>query len=115
MILLALAILNGLYGKIYADKGRDKSISSLEGMFGTLNTNSIIQFAAIRDLQGVDKMHTEEISELQKSILQTNSSLSRMEARLMRLERNQDRIGWVVDELAKKNGISPPKPIPEQN
>lgn len=113
LIILFYAIINGFFGKIYADRDRDSDVENLKSVVGTLSTNTTGTYVAIKELQGNDKMHAEEISELQKSILRTNSSLIRMESRLMRLERNQDRIGWVVDELAKKNGITPPKPILE--
>lgn len=57
-----------------------------------------------KELQAVVALHTNDISEMKKFIFRSERAMGRF-------ERNLDRVTWVVEELAKKEGITPPKTL----
>lgn len=93
--------LNSVYENVYADKDRDKSIASLQLSIESINRDGS---AGFKELKNIVTLHTNDISELERSYFRT-------EARIERLERNLDRVIWVVEAMAEKNGIKPPKQI----
>lgn len=62
----------------------------------------------LKPLPAIVATHTNELAELKRFMFQ-------QERERMKFQRNIDRLVWVVDELARKNGIVPPKHISEQN
>lgn len=93
--------LNSVYENVYADKDRDKSIASLQLSIESINRDGS---AGFKELKNIVTLHTNDISDLERSYFRT-------EARIERLERNLDRVIWVVEAMAEKNGIKPPKQI----
>lgn len=94
-------LLNSVYENVYADKDRDRAIIALRTSVDAINQNG---GSAFQELKNIVTVHTNDISELEKSFFRT-------ESRIERLERNLDRVVWVVDALAEKNGIKPPKQV----
>lgn len=87
--------IHGWYTITYAQKDQTRAITELQH-----------QVVDISTLKATVATHTNELAEMKKFLF-------RYERSMQRNERNLDRVTWVVEELAKKQGISPPKTLSE--
>jgi hypothetical protein len=96
-------LIHGYYTMNYAQRDSAREITELRSAVGELR-----QFgsAPLRTLEATVVTHTNDISEMKKFIFRSERAMGRF-------ERNLDRVTWVVEELAKKQGITPPKTTSE--
>jgi HAMP domain-containing protein len=102
LTIIGLAI-NGYFSVNLAQRDHSREIGELRQSFSNLNINGTL---AMRDFPSRLQAITNELVALKEFTFKVDRKMNR-------LERNQDRISWVVDEIARKNGITPPKQIPE--
>jgi uncharacterized linocin/CFP29 family protein len=97
-------LIHGYYTMNYAQKDTTREINTL-----TSEVKNLSEFGSkpLKNLEGVVTMHTNDISEMKRFIFKSDRAMGRF-------ERNLDRVTWVVEELAKKQGIIPPKTLPSE-
>jgi hypothetical protein len=103
LTIIGLAI-NGYFSVNLAQRDHSREITELRHSFSNLNIHGGL---ALRDVVTNVRSVTNELVALKDFTFKVDRKMNR-------LERNQDRISWVVDEIARKNGITPPKQLPEQ-
>jgi hypothetical protein len=102
LTIVGLAV-NGYFNVNLAQRDHSRDIAELRSTVSNLNANGS---PAMRDIVRQVQVVTNELAVMKEFTFKVDRKMNR-------LERNQDRISWVVDEIARKNGITPPKQIPE--
>jgi hypothetical protein len=95
LTLVGMAI-HGWYTQVYAVDQNDKAIKALQA-----------EVELLKPIPTRVQANVNELAELKRFVFKA-------EKEAVKFQRNMDRLVWVVDELARKNGITPPKQIPEQ-
>lgn len=90
-------VIHGYYTINYAQKDTVRAIAEIQ-----------TQIIEIPTLRAAVHGHTNDIAEMKKFLFRYDRTMNRF-------ERNLDRVTWVVEELAKKEGIRPPKQITESH
>jgi hypothetical protein len=98
-------LIHGYYTMNYAQRDSARDILEIRSAVVELK-----QFGSVplKSIEATVVSHTNELAEMKKFIFKYDRTINR-------LERNVDRVTWVVEELAKKQGISPPKQLPDSN
>lgn len=92
-ICLLWLIIGQGWEKVFADRLQDREIKFLKEL--------TVPFPALTNRVNV---HVQELEELKKTYFRVARDLEI-------ITRNQDRISWTVDAIARKNGIQPPEQI----
>jgi hypothetical protein len=99
-VTLVWLIMSSSWEKVFAFREQNEEIKQLK-----LLTAPIPEFAsAIKANAENAKVQQEDLSELKKAYFQQVHNLSIM-------QRNVDRMSWVLEAIAEKNGIKVPPPI----
>jgi hypothetical protein len=88
-------LIHGWYTLTYAQADNAQSIAELKKAIEPM-----------REIPTAVLQNTGQITELKRFI-------TRQERNTITFQRNMDRLVWVVDALAEKNGIKPPNYIPD--
>lgn len=102
LTIVGLAV-NGYFNVNFAQRDHSREIHDLRQAVSNLNLNGS---PAMRDV-------IRQVQAVTNDLVALKEFTFKVDRKMNRLERNQDRISWVVDEIARKNGITPPKQIPE--
>lgn len=95
--------INGYFSVNLAQRDNSREISALQHSVSNINLNGS---PALREVAASVRAVTNDLIAMKEFVFKVDRKMNR-------LERNQDRISWVVDEIARKNGIIPPKQLPE--
>jgi hypothetical protein len=102
LAVIGLAI-NSYYTFASNQRDHSREISELKAAVSNINLVGSQPVVQVKDKLQV---LTNDISTLKDFTF-------RVDKKINRIERNMDRFAWVMDELARKNGINPPKLLHE--
>lgn len=102
LTLMGLAI-SGYFSMNYATRDHARAIHELQINVSNMNVNGS---QAMRDMR-------QQVQALTNDMTAMKDFTFKLDRKLNRMERNLDRVSWVVEEIAKKQGITPPRVLPE--